>query len=310
MRNIIEIEELHKTYHNSAVSALYNISLEVEKGSLFGIIGPDGAGKTSLMRILATLLQPDFGTIRIAGLDAISERKSVRQHIGYMPSTFSLYPDLTVKENLLFFSSLFGCKIEENSHLIERIYYHLRPFSNRRAGNLSGGMKQKLALCCTLIHAPSILLLDEPTTGVDPTSRYEFWEILKDLNKLGITVLVSTAYMDEASYCSKLIMMNQGKIIANSAPKDLIDGLNGRLISARSDDMFKLLHDLRDLNCIEECYTFGDVHHLRVANGEFNLQELRELLEKTYQHKNVILAYCPPTIEDCFMKEATKSNIL
>ena len=199
---MIEVKDLHKQYGD--IVALDKISLSVGKGELFGLIGPDGAGKTSLMRILMSLLLPNGGKATMSGLDVVADYKKIRLITGYMPGRFSLYPDLTVEENLKFFATVFGTTIEENYYLIKDIYQQIEPFKTRRAGKLSGGMKQKLALSCALIHKPEILILDEPTTGVDAVSRKEFWEMLKRLNNMGITILVSTPYMDEASLCDRI----------------------------------------------------------------------------------------------------------
>src|SRR5690606_4987842 len=195
---MVTLNNITKTYNKGAVEAVTDISFSVSEGELFGLIGPDGAGKSTIFRILTTLLLPDDGTATVAGYDIITDYRQIRSHVGYMPGRFSLYPDLTVEENIQFFATVFNTSIAENNHLIEDIYIQLEPFKKRRAGNLSGGMKQKLALCCALIHKPSVLFLDEPTTGVDPVSRKEFWEVLGRLKKQGITVMVSTPYMDEA----------------------------------------------------------------------------------------------------------------
>jgi len=193
----ISVKNISKSFKGK--TALKNISFEVNQGELFGLIGPDGAGKTTLFRILTTLLFADEGTATVAHFDVVENYKSIRNNVGYMPGKFSLYQDLTVEENLTFFATIFGTTIEENYDLIKDIYVQIEPFKTRRAGKLSGGMKQKLALCCALIHKPKVLFLDEPTTGVDPVSRKEFWEMLKRLQTKGITMLVSTPYMDEAA---------------------------------------------------------------------------------------------------------------
>ena len=193
---IVSVRNLKKSY--GKVQAIRNLSFDVNEGEIYGIIGPDGAGKTTLFRILTTLLLANEGAATIDGLDVVKNYKQIRKQIGYMPGRFSLYPDLSVEENLTFFATIFNTTIQENYHLVEDIYKQIEPFKTRKAGKLSGGMKQKLALSCALIHAPKVLFLDEPTTGVDPVSRKEFWEMLKNLKKHGITILVSTPYMDEA----------------------------------------------------------------------------------------------------------------
>ncbi|MGP1479249.1 MAG: ABC transporter ATP-binding protein, partial [Capnocytophaga sp.] len=216
----ITIHNLSKSY--GTVQAVQNLSLEVKKGELFGLIGPDGAGKTTIFRMLTTLLLPDEGTATIEGWDIVNDYKEIRKHIGYMPGRFSLYQDLTVEENLTFFATVFGTTITENYDLIKDIYEQIKPFSNRRAGKLSGGMKQKLALCCALIHKPKVLLLDEPTTGVDVVSRKEFWQILARLKAQGISILVSTPYMDEASLCDRIALFQNGKVLSTSTPSQII----------------------------------------------------------------------------------------
>ena len=212
--NAIEIKNISKSY--GEIKALDNVSFEVQKGELFGLIGPDGAGKTTLFRLLTTLINPDAGSATVDGLDIMKDYREIRTRVGYMPGRFSLYPDLSVEENLQFFAAIFGVTVEQSYHLIEPIYKQIEPFKTRRAGKLSGGMKQKLALSCALIHCPSVLFLDEPTTGVDAVSRSEFWDMLSNLKKQGITILVSTPYMDEASRCDRIALMNEGRILGAS----------------------------------------------------------------------------------------------
>ncbi|MEA4948705.1 MAG: ABC transporter ATP-binding protein, partial [Petrimonas sp.] len=221
---MIEVKDLHKSYgRQGKVNALNSISFTVDDGEIFGVIGPDGAGKSSLFRILASLILPDSGSAIMNGHDVVKDYRRIRQIIGYIPGRFSLYKDLIVDENLTFFATLFNTTIEENYHLIKDIYQQIEPFKNRRAGALSGGMKQKLALSCALIHKPEILILDEPTTGVDPVSRKEFWDMLGRLKDQGITILVSTAYMDEASRCDRIALIREGKFIASGTPQRIID---------------------------------------------------------------------------------------
>ena len=274
----------------------------IRKGELFGIIGPDGAGKTTLFRMLATLLDPDEGSATLEGLDVVRDYRKIRTILGYMPGKFSLYSDLSVKENLEFFASVFGKDIDSNYDLIENIYCRLRPFEKRKAGKLSGGMKQKLALCCSLIHSPSILFLDEPTTGVDPSSRRELWENLAQLKAAGMTVVVSTAYMDEADRCDRVAMMKSGRFLTVDSPGNIMKRFGKRLLAVRSDNMFSLLKDLRSLDAVEKCYTFGDTHHVTLKDGtEADAAMIASELESVYGHKGVKVYDVPATLEDCYM---------
>src|SRR5688572_19013002 len=255
---MVSIHELSKSYKPSKVPAVDSITLEVSRGELFGLVGPDGAGKTTLFRMLTTLLLPDSGSATVDRFDIVKDYKHIRSHVGYMPGKFSLYQDLTVEENLKFFATLFGTTISENYHLIKDIYIQIEPFKNRRAGKLSGGMKQKLALSCALIHKPSVLFLDEPTTGVDPVSRKEFWEMLKRLKQEGITILVSTPYMDEATLCDRIALIQTGKILSIDTPGNIISSYPGKLYKIKSDNMFGLLKDLNNYPNTLSCYTFGE----------------------------------------------------
>lgn len=274
----------------------------VPQGQLFGIIGPDGAGKTTLFRLLTTLITPDEGTASVQGLDIVRDYRKLRTIIGYMPGRFSLYPDLSVKENLTFFASVFGTDIRANYHLIEDIYCRLEPFADRRAGNLSGGMKQKLALCCTLIHSPQVLFLDEPTTGVDPSSRREFWETLARLKSTGMTIVVSTAYMDEADRCDRVAMMKSGSFLKVDSPASIVRSFDRRLMSVRSDDMFSLLHDLRQIQDIDRCYTFGDTHHIVLREGSVcSAEDISRQLESSFSQRGVEVREVRATLEDCYM---------
>lgn len=256
----IQIEDLTKKY--GSLTALDGISLSVAPGEMFGLIGPDGAGKSTLYRILATLLRPDGGRASMLGLDVVSAYSELRRRIGYMPERFSLYPDMTVMENLHFFASLFGVKIADNYDLIAPVFGQLEKFPDRMAGKLSGGMKQKLALSCALIHRPEILLLDEPTTGVDAVSRSEFWDMLGTLRSKGITILVSTSYMDEASRCDRIAIMDRGHILGTGTTAELVAGLDEKLYNAVATDMFGLLTRLRELPEVTDCYTFGATLHV------------------------------------------------
>lgn len=268
MRCAVEIQGLTKRY--GKLVALDHVSFSVPEGILFGLIGPDGAGKTTLYQILTTLLSPDEGSATVAGWDVVKDYKKLRAEIGYMPERFSLYPDLTVNENLQFFASLFGVDVKYNFDLIAPIFDQLKKFPNRRAGALSGGMKQKLALGCALIHRPKVLLLDEPTTGVDAVSRGEFWDMLTTLKENGITILVSTSYMDEAERCERIALINKGKILDVNAPGRLIEGLDQNLYNASAKEMYPLLEALRSLPDVRDCYTFGATLHV-VTDDCFDL---------------------------------------
>lgn len=220
---IVSVENLKMSYDKGRVKALKGVTFDVEEGEIFGLIGPDGAGKTSLFRILTTLLLADSGKAVVDGMDVVNDYKKIRQHIGYMPGRFSLYQDLTVEENLSFFATVFNTTIEENYHLVEDIYRQIEPFKKRKAGKLSGGMKQKLALSCALIHAPHVLFLDEPTTGVDPVSRKEFWEMLQKLKKnFKLSIVVSTPYMDEALQCDRIALIQDGQFLTIDTPENII----------------------------------------------------------------------------------------
>lgn len=294
----VNIEHIKKTY--GKIVALEDISLSVAEGELFGLVGPDGAGKTSLFRILTTLLLADEGTATIGEWDVVKDYKVLRTHIGYMPGRFSLYQDLSVEENLEFFASIFNTTPEANRHLIEDIYVQLEPFKDRRAGKLSGGMKQKLALCCALIHKPRILILDEPTTGVDPVSRKEFWEMLKRLKNDGITILVSTPYMDEANLCDRIALIQSGKLLSVNTPAGITNAFDKPLWAVRSDQMFQLLHDLREFPPAVSCYGFGEVHHLTLQNNQVSEADIRQYLQAK-SHKHIEITPISANIEDCFM---------
>jgi len=292
---------IHKAYSagKDKVSALQDISFEVNKGELFGLIGPDGAGKTSLIRILTTLLLSDQGTAQVDGFDVVTDYKEIRKRVGYMPGKFSLYQDLTVEENLDFFASIFNTSIEENYDLIKDIYVQIEPFKARRAGKLSGGMKQKLALCCALIHKPSVLFLDEPTTGVDAVSRKEFWDMLKKLKQQQITILVSTPYMDEASLCDRVALIQNGKILSINTPEGIIDSFRKTLLAVRADKMFPLLGMLKQLPETEDAYPFGEYHHVVLKKG-YDVAKFQEQTLKL-PFENVEVMPVRANIEDCFM---------
>ena len=298
MNEGIVISGISKSYGKT--KALDGVSFTVDEGELFGLIGPDGAGKSTLFKILATLLLPDAGKAEMTGFDVVKDYRKLRTEIGYMPEKFSLYQDLTVKENLEFFASLFGVSVQKNFDLIAPIYKQLEQFPDRLAGNLSGGMKQKLALSCALIHRPKVLLLDEPTTGVDAVSRSEFWEMLSDLRKHGITILVSTSYMDEAKLCERIAMINNGHILAVNTPEKLSDSIGEILYNASADDMFRLLTELREIQGVKECYTFGATLHI-VAEKDFSPDSTIEILQKKGL-KDVKIYPAHATIEDLFIK--------
>ena len=238
------------------------MSLEVKRGEVFGLIGPDGAGKSSLFRILTTLILPTEGRAAVGGYDVVKQYRQVRNIVGYMPGKFSLYQDLSVEENLRFFARVFDTTVLANYEQVKDIDEQLAPFKNRKAGALSGGMKQKLGLCCALIHRPEVLFLDEPTTGVDPISRKEFWEVLKRLSGEGISVLVSTPYMDEACLCNRIGLIFKGEILATDEPVKLVKRHDKRLVAFRGDNMYKLLQDVRKEESVYSCFTFGDALHV------------------------------------------------
>ena len=294
--NAIEIHNPSKSY--GKVHALKDVSFEVKQGELFGLIGPDGAGKSTLFRLLTTLIAPDSGSASLNGLDIVKDYRSIRSCVGYMPGRFSLYPDLTVEENLQFFAALFGVTVEESYELVAPIYRQIEPFRKRRAGKLSGGMKQKLALSCALIHRPKVLLLDEPTTGVDAVSRSEFWEMLAGLKKHGITILVSTPYMDEASRCDRIALCNEGQILGIDTPDGIVQGFDLPLYGIKARNMFALLETARNADGVTDCYPFGEWHHI-VTDGSFNPDMFIREFERI---DGLEITPVEPTIEDMFIK--------
>lgn len=294
--SIIEINNLSKSYGKT--KALDNVSFNVERGELFGLIGPDGAGKTTLFRLLTTLLTPDEGSATVDGRDIVKDYLNIRSQVGYMPGRFSLYPDLTVEENLEFFAALFGVTLKESYDLIAPIYRQIEPFRKRRAGKLSGGMKQKLALSCALIHRPDVLFLDEPTTGVDAVSRREFWDMLSQLKTQGITILVSTPYMDEASRCDRIALCNEGHILGVNTPQNFVHDFNEMLYGIRAKDMFTLLQSARSIEGVAACYPFGEYHHL-IANDNFNPSIFTSQLSDI---EGLEICTQEPSIEDVFIK--------
>ncbi len=303
----VTVQNISKSYGEGSVQALKDISFNVNKGELFGLIGPDGAGKTTLFRILTTLLLPDTGNATVGHSDIVAEYKEIRRKVGYMPGRFSLYQDLSVEENLSFFASIFNTSVEENYDLIKDIYVQLEPFKKRRAGKLSGGMKQKLALCCALIHRPNVLFLDEPTTGVDTVSRKEFWEILKNLKQQGITILVSTPYMDEANLCERIALLQDGEIMSIDTPLNITKSYPDQLYAIKSNKMSQLLKDLRSLNNIKGVHSFGEYHHISFTDEkEENVLNTVTALEKLGN----IEVECHPieaNIEDCFINLMTNN---
>lgn len=299
--SIISVRDLKKTYNRGKTQALKGINFNVEQGEIFGLIGPDGAGKTSIFRILSTLILADSGSVEVDGYDVVKDYKAIRQHIGYMPGRFSLYQDMTVEENLSFFATVFNTTIEENYHLIKDIYKQIEPFKTRRAGKLSGGMKQKLALSCALIHAPHVLFLDEPTTGVDPVSRKEFWEMLQKLKKnFNLSIVVSTPYMDEAVQCDRIALIQNGSFLTIDTPHNIIGGYAVTLWAVQSNRMHKLLTDLRTIKGIKTAFAFGETHHITVDETLLTKDSLLTILS-TLGHNKIVIEKVAPSIEDCFM---------
>ncbi|MCX6244999.1 MAG: ABC transporter ATP-binding protein [Bacteroidetes bacterium] len=295
----IKVSNISHSYGN--VKALDDISFGVSRGELFGFIGPDGAGKTTLFHILATLLLPEKGTASVEGLDVVKDFKKIRKILGYMPGRFSLYMDLSVEENLWFYATIFGTTVEENYDQIREIYSQIEPFRKRRAGKLSGGMKQKLALCCALIHKPAILFLDEPTTGVDAVSRMEFWEMLRRLKESNITILVSTPYMDEASLCDRVALIQDGKIMKISTPAEVVSEYPNELWSVESKDIYRLLQDLQVYPGVKSVHAFGHAAHLACEKEALPANLLREYLA-CKGHEEIGISRIQPNIEDCFME--------
>jgi len=296
LQNSISIRDVSRRF--GKLEALQAIRIEIKPGELFGLIGPDGAGKTTLFRILTTLMLPDSGAASVCGLDIIKDLKEIRRRVGYMPGRFSLYQDLSVEENLNFFATVFNTTVAENYDLIRDIYVQIEPFKQRRAGKLSGGMKQKLALCCALVHRPEVLFLDEPTTGVDPVSRAEFWNMLDRLKRQGITIVVSTPYMDEASRCDRIALMRSGHCLSIDSPEGIRRSFLKPLYAVRSEKMYPLLNDLRNYAGTDTCYAFGDAHHLTLSDAE--LPHLHAWL-KGKGYKDVTVEAIEPGVEDCFI---------
>jgi ABC-type multidrug transport system ATPase subunit len=302
---MIHSEHIYKSY--GVINALSDISFDVSEGEIFGFIGPDGAGKSSLFRILTTLILPDKGHATIDGLDVVNDFRKVRLITGYMPGQFSLYTDLTVEENLSFFATVFGTSLKKNYHLIREVYKHIEPFKNRLAGRLSGGMKQKLALSCALIHEPRVLVLDEPTTGVDAVSRREFWELLKGLKQKGITILVSTPYMDEADMCDRIALVQKGKIMVVDTPQTITGRFDKILLAIRSSNMNRLIADLRDYPQTNSAFTFGQYIHFTSMKEAPQKDNLIDYLSNK-GHSQLEILETSPSIEDCFMELMNKNK--
>ncbi|PWD97571.1 ABC transporter ATP-binding protein [Marinilabilia rubra] len=295
---MVSVTNLTKTY--GSVNALNGVNVQVKESELFGVIGPDGAGKSTLFRIILSLLLPDSGEVEVWGFDPVKDYRKIRQMVGYMPGKFSLYEDLSVEENLGFFATVFGTTIKENYHLIKDIYQQIEPFKTRPAGKLSGGMKQKLALSCALIHKPKLLVLDEPTTGVDAVSRSEFWEMLQKLKKQGITILVSTPYMDEASLCDRVALIQKGKILDVAAPSEVVAGFDGKLFGVSGGNMYHLINACKSFEGVESVFPFGEELHLTFKDRDDHSEALMEFLRgKGFDKLNIRLIR--PNIEDRFM---------
>ena len=295
---MVKIEGVSKRFVD--VEAVKSCSMEINEGEMFGIIGPDGAGKTTLIRMITSLLVPDSGTISLWGLDPVKDYKAVRHTIGYMPGKFSLYMDLSVQENLEFFATVFDTTIEANYHLIKDIYQQIEPFKDRPAGKLSGGMKQKLALSCALIHKPRLLVLDEPTTGVDAVSRKEFWAMLKSLKAAGITIIVSTPYMDEAMLCDRIALMQNGHVLSIETPQQIVAEFSKQLFGIKSDNFFKLITDLKAYPTMNSVFPFGEFLHYTDKMEKPDVEKLESYLKEN-GHQNIVIKTVEPNIEDCFM---------
>ncbi len=299
----IDVQHIGKKY--GKVKALDDVSLQIAKGELFGLIGPDGAGKTSLFRILTTLTLPDEGSATVEGLDVVKDYRKIRPLVGYMPGKFSLYEDLSVEENMDFFATIFGTSVSANYSTIQDIYSQLEPFRKRKAGKLSGGMKQKLALCCALVHRPAVLFLDEPTTGVDAVSRGEFWNILKRIQADGVSVMVSTPYMDEASLCDRIALIQSGKIIDTGDVESIVAKYPFRLFSVSGEPIYPLLKFLRQMEETVSCFAFGSEHHLAVSDSRLTVDDIsRRLSQAGFDGCRV--AEIRAGIEDCFMQLAKR----
>ncbi len=301
---MVAIQRVSKSFGETV--ALDDVSIDIPEKCIFGFAGPDGAGKTTLFRIITTLMVPDKGSVEIDGLDTVRDYKRIREFTGYMPGRFSLYMDLTVEENLNFYATIFGTTLSENYRFIRSVYSHLEPFNKRLAGHLSGGMKQKLALSCALIHHPRILVLDEPTTGVDAVSRKEFWELLHELRETGMTIIVSTPYMDEAGKCDKIALMHKGNMLMIDQPENITGSYDGLLYAISGDDPYQLTRDLRSYSTGTGAYLFGQTIHFSTS-GDLKEMAITEYLEKK-GNKNVVIQQIQPSIEDCFIAAITRTE--
>jgi ABC-type multidrug transport system ATPase subunit len=304
MQKAIESTGISKKFGNTV--SLDNVTFSVDESEIFGFIGPDGAGKTTLFRIITTLLLPDEGEMRILGLDCKSDFKELRKNIGYMPGRFSLYQDLTVEENLNFYATVFGTTVEENYNLISDIYSHIEPFKKRLAGKLSGGMKQKLALSCALIHKPRLLVLDESTTGVDAVSRFEFWDMLKKLRQYNITIIVSTPYMDEAMKCDRVALIQEGHILSVDPPRKIRDGFSKKMFRIQASDKYRLIIALRKHPGINTAFPFGDSVHVTFKNDVFDDSIYKFLESESIEH--IIIEESGAGIEDRFLELMQKDG--
>jgi len=297
--NAIEAHNICMSFGN--LKALTDININVRQGEIYGLLGPDGAGKTTLFRILTTLLLPDSGNAEVCGFNVVRQYNQIRGISGYMPGRFSLYPDMSVEENLNFYASLFGGRVSDNFDMIAPIYNQLEPFRKRRAANLSGGMKQKLALCCALVHKPKILFLDEPTTGVDAVSRSEFWDILGEIKKGGMPILVSTPYMDEASRCDRISLINSGRILETGTLGEILSRNAMPVLAVKGNDNYHTLLDVRKVRGVKEAFLFGEHIHVFVEAG-FDRNSLSSLPGMEEVKK------IEPNIEDVFIKIMSHEN--
>lgn len=295
---MVIIDQISKSFGD--VDAVKNCNISIKEGEMFGLIGPDGAGKTTLLRMIASLIIPDKGDITMWGVNPVADYKQVRQMVGYMPGKFSLYMDLTIEENLEFFATVFDTTIEKNYHLIKDIYQQIEPFKNRPAGKLSGGMKQKLALSCALIHKPKLLILDEPTTGVDAVSRKEFWAMLKTLKESNITIIVSTPYMDEANLCDRIALMQNGEILSIETPQKIVSNFNKQLLGIKSSSFYKLITDLKTYPSMSSVFPFGEYLHYTDKLEFVDIEAIKRYLQNL-GHQDLVIEEIKPDIEDCFM---------
>lgn len=303
---VVQITQLDKAFGKT--KALTGINARIEPGELFGFIGPDGAGKTTLFRMLTTLLIPDSGSVTVLGLDAVRDYKKIRPLLGYMPGRFSLYQDLSVEENMRFFASVFGTSIEENYQLVRPIYHQLEPFKDRPAGKLSGGMKQKLALSCALIHKPELLILDEPTTGVDAVSRKEFWEMLALLKREGISIIVSTPYMDEAKQCDRVALMREGKLLRIDTPEQIVSFFTRPLFGIKSGNRHRLINLLKHYQHAYSVHPFGEFIHYTDRRDHPAINGIKDYLSENGL-SDLTIREIKPNIEDTFMDLMAREDV-